>query len=231
MMQEENTHSSVRLWDLPVRLFHWVLVALIALSWWSGEEGGNAMEWHFYSGYTILTLVLFRILWGIAGSETARFASFLSGWQAAHAYLAELFGPKAKPSFGHNAVGGWMVMLMVLATLIQAVSGLFIANDEGAEGPLNHFISGAAGDILMEVHETTFDVLLALVAIHVTAVFFYRFVKKDDLVRPMLTGYKKVVSGVTMPALKFQPLWLALIMLAIASGVVYYVVAVLGAGQ
>lgn len=228
-MQEENNKTSVRIWDLPVRLFHWALVVLIAVSWWSGEEGGNAMEWHLYSGYTILTLLLFRILWGIVGSETARFASFLTGWQEAHAYLAELFGAKAKPSFGHNAAGGWMVLLMILATLVQAVTGLFVSDDEGTEGPLNHLISGAVGDFLGEIHETAFDVLLALVAVHVAAVFFYRFVKKDDLVRPMLTGYKKIVSGVTMPTLKFQPIWLALIMLAMAFGIVYYVVAVMGA--
>ena len=118
----------VKVWDLPVRIFHWTLVLLIAFSWWSGKEGGNVMQYHMWSGYAILTLVLFRVVWGFCGSSSARFTGFVRGPRAAIAYLRTLTERRAGAHLGHNPLGGWNVVLLLVCILIQAGTGAF-AND------------------------------------------------------------------------------------------------------
>lgn len=207
----------VRVWDIPVRLTHWLLVPLFAFSWWSAEEG--RLDWHRLSGYALLALVLFRLCWGLFGSETARFKNFLRGPGAIGAYLSTLAGKDRAPNIGHNPIGGWSVIAMLLLLAAQAVLGLFAIDVDGIEsGPLAYFVSFDEGRLAAEIHEVVFNLILALVVLHLLAVVFYAVFKRDNLVGPMITG-SKALNGAEAP--RMAPLWLALILLAAAAGIVY----------
>ena len=179
----------VKVWDLPVRLFHWLLVAAFALSWYSSEQGLEWVNIHVWSGYTVITLVGFRILWGLVGSETARFSSFLYGPGAVLAYLRGWFRGEGH-TLGHNPVGGWMVLVMLLLLLAQGTTGLFATDDIFFDGPLGGWVGGSTQSWLTGWHKTTFDILLVLVAVHIAAIIIYRLVRGENLLRPMITGYK-----------------------------------------
>lgn len=213
-----NPSKSIRVWDLPTRLFHWLLVALFAFSWASAELGGNAMEWHMRSGHVLLGLVIFRLLWGVAGSATARFSQFVKGKGAILAYLRGT----TSATVGHNPLGGWVVVAMLALLLLQAATGLFANDDIITEGPLYHLISKDISDALTELHEGVFDVLLALASLHVAAIFFYLFIKRDNLIRPMLTGRKQVPADIAEP--RMVGAWRALPLAAIAVAAVYLLV-------
>lgn len=219
MPELSPTNKEIKVWDLPVRLFHWTLVLLFAVSWASAEIGDN-MTIHFYSGYAVLALVLFRVLWGIFGSTTARFAHFLRGYRAAKDYAVALKENRAIAPIGHNPLGGWMVMLMLTFLLVQAGTGLFANDDVSTEGPLYHLISKDVSDILTEIHEVSFNILLALVGVHIAAVLYYRFIKRDNLVTPMITGRKSLVSDAPEPDIRFVGGWLALLLFGLAAGAV-----------
>lgn len=173
----------VPVWDLPVRLFHWSLVLLVGLSWWSAEQGFDRA--HFWSGYGLLFLLLFRILWGFFGSSTARFASFLRGRSALAAYLRHGETRQA----GHTPLGGLSVLAMLLALLVQIGSGLVqIDDDDFVEGPLSGLVSYDTALVVHDVHEVGFKILLGLIALHLLAIVYYELVRRRALVRPMVTG-------------------------------------------
>lgn len=217
------SYERVKIWDLPVRLTHWAIVMLVAFSWWSGEEGGNAMTYHMWSGYTILTLVLFRILWGFVGSAPARFMSFVRGPRAVCAYLATLPRRAMSGHPGHNPVGGWSVVLLLLSLGTQAGTGLFANDDIMTEGPLAHFVSKGLSDVLTSVHHFNFWVLLTLTAIHIAAVLFYYFYKSENLIAAMLTGNKHVARlSATDP--RMAGMGRAAVALAAAAALVYLLV-------
>lgn len=210
----------VRVWDLPVRLFHWGIVALLGYSWWSGEEGGMTLEYHMWSGYAVLTLVLFRVLWGFAGSGTARFASFVRGPAAVLASLRELGSARPLHLAGHNPLGGWMVLALLLCLLVQTSSGLFANDDLFNEGPLYEHVSKALSDTLTAVHHLNFGLLLGLVALHVAAVAWHRLRKGERLVGAMIHGRKRLDG----PAPALARARRALPWLALSAGVVAFVV-------
>lgn len=212
----------IPVWDLPTRLFHWLLVALFGFSWASAEIGGNAMEYHMLSGYALLTLVLFRLLWGVLGSATARFSHFIRGWAGMRGYLSSQFRPGATPVIGHNPLGGWAVVAMLALLLLQAATGLFANDDIVTEGPLYHLISKDMSDALTELHEGIFNVLLGLAVLHVAAIASYLLFKGDNLVRPMLTGRKEVPTETPEP--KMISAWRALPLAAISIIAVYWLV-------
>ena len=183
-------------WDAPVRLFHWLLIALIAFSWWSAEN--HAMDWHRRSGCAILALLVFRLFWGFAGGRTARFAQFVRGPRAVIGYLREPVAAPAAP--GHNPLGGWSVvaMLATLATMVTA--GLFSVDVDGLEsGPLADYVSFDAGRLAAKAHGTVFNVLLALIALHVLAVGFYLVVRRRNLIGPMIHGRRRLEGDETAP--------------------------------
>lgn len=182
----------VRVWDLATRLFHWVLVALIGLSWYSGETGD--MDLHIRSGMAILTLVIFRVIWGFAGSATSRFSGFLRSPHAAMKYGLDLARNRAPRFLGHNPLGGWMVVVLLLSLAVQAGAGLFANDDIFTEGPLAHLVTKDTSDFLTVVHKTSFNVLLALAAIHIAAALFYWLGKGENLILPMITGKKQLDS-------------------------------------
>lgn len=215
----------VKVWDVPVRVFHWLLVAAIAFLVVSGKVGGNLMEYHVYAGYSVLALVVFRVLWGFAGSTHARFASFVAGPSRALDYAKRLLSGAPVHSAGHNPLGGWMVIVLLLSLLLQGCTGLFSNDDIAFEGPLYPFISKSLSDRLTSLHHINANVLIALVAAHVAAVLFHVFVKKEDLVRAMFTGVKRLpVGSEGTQGLRTASSWLALVLVIACFGAVILVV-------
>src|SRR5688500_6664895 len=165
--------ARVRIWDVPTRVVHWLMAALIPTSWWTAESGN--LELHRYSGYTLLGLLLFRIYWGFAGSSTARFASFLGGPRALLDYF-KLPRERRAGIIGHTPLGGWSVLTLLLAMLVQVTLGLFATDIDGLEsGPLSHLVSFDSGRAFAEAHELSFDILLVLIGVHVGAILFHLF--------------------------------------------------------
>lgn len=174
-----------RVWDGPTRLFHWLLVCLLVFSWWSAEN--HMMDWHRLSGITVVGLVIFRLLWGVIGSSTARFSRFVRGPGASIAYLRGGDGKIEQP--GHNPLGGYSVILLLLLLTAQVASGLLATDIDGLEsGPLSYLVSFDQGRWAAEMHEFSFNLLLAASALHVLAILFYLIVRRRNLVTAMFTG-------------------------------------------
>ena len=185
-----SSPRKVLVWDLPTRLFHWLLVVLVITAYVSVKIGGNAMRLHMLSGYAVLALLLFRLVWGFIGGWHARFSSFISGPRAIIAYLGQMMKKDGKKHLGHNPLGGWSVVFMLIALLVQTGTGLF-ANDEIATtGPLADRVAESTSLLLTRIHRINEWVIIALVATHFAAILFYFFYKKDNLVRPMIWGTK-----------------------------------------
>lgn len=208
--------SAVKVWDLPTRLFHWCLVALIAMLWASGEFG--KLDLHITLGQAALSLILFRIAWGFVGSRTSQFGHFVRGPAAIREYLLAARRGAVR-SVGHNPLGAYSVLALLAVLLVQASSGLFASDDIMTDGPLAHLVSAKCVALLSSVHRIGFKLLLVLVALHLAAVLFYRVVKKDDLVRAMVTGMKQVPDGVE--GIRFRNPLIALVVLAAAAALVW----------
>ncbi|MFN4310471.1 MAG: cytochrome b/b6 domain-containing protein [Ferrovibrio sp.] len=181
--------AAIRVWDLPTRLFHWGLVALIVAmvaTAWRGK-----LDLHMTLGQIVLALVLFRLVWGFVGNRYARFGSFVAGPVAALRYLASLFSAQNERHVGHNPLGGYAVLAMLALLLLQAGTGLFTSDDIVTDGPLYSKVSGSTSALLSTIHRTSIWVLLSVIALHVCASLFYLLVKKDNLIGPMLTGRKQ----------------------------------------
>jgi cytochrome b len=191
----------VQVWDLPVRLFHWMLVVLVVISFTTGKLGGNWLAWHFRSGYCILALVLFRIVWGLFGSQTARFTDFIHGPKRVLSYARSLFSGASMFHAGHNPTGGLMVVLMLVLLLVQASTGLFVDDDNGTRAPLADKASDAIVSLFTTIHRININIILVCVVLHVCAALFYLLVKKDNLIKPMFTGDKVVPDEHPAPAL------------------------------
>jgi len=213
-------------WDLPLRLFHWLLVLLVVLSFVSAKIGGNAMQVHLLSGYTVLALLLFRILWGFLGGTHARFASFVRGPAAVIAYLR---GNEGGRHLGHNPAGAWSAILMLAVLLLQAATGLFANDDIATEGPLAKLVSKALSDRITGIHYLNVKLLFALIGLHLSAIAFYLFYKRDNLVKPMLTGFKDAAAGPGETAQGGGKTWLAAVLLAACAGCVYLLLKLPGA--
>ena len=190
--QETGRSNRVLVWDLPTRLFHWLLFICVVLSFVTGNIGGTIMEYHMLSGYAIFVLLIFRLAWGFIGSRTARFSSFVKGPATVLSHVAVLLQNKTEtPYLGHNPLGGWSIVAMLLVLFVQVATGLFANDDILTEGPLYAWVSKEASDLLTWVHLVNRFVLIALIAIHILAVFFYFFFKHENLIGPMMTGIKR----------------------------------------
>jgi cytochrome b len=185
--------KKIRVWDLPVRLFHWTLAVLIVVSIVTQNIGGNAMEWHFLSGYAVLTLVAFRILWGLVGTRYARFSSFIHHPSTIIAYMRGAKDSLTEKYPGHNPLGSLSVFALLGFVLAQALTGMFANDDIASEGPLVKFISKELSDKFTWFHkELSANVLYVLIGLHIAAVAYYYFRKKQNLVKPMITGDHEV---------------------------------------
>lgn len=222
-MTSNQKTEAIKVWDLPTRLFHWSLLLLIIACWFTSTENGD-MDWHMRCGYAVLALVVFRLVWGVLGSTTARFSSFVTSPGAVLRYFANMRKSEVARHIGHNPAGGWMVLLLLGTVLVIAACGLFANDDMMTEGPLAHHVSERFSDLATAWHETGFYFLLALVALHLAAIFFYLLVKKENLVRPMLTGIKHLPQVTHTPALHFRSAKLAMLILACTAGAVWMLV-------
>lgn len=177
---------SVQVWDLPTRIFHWTLLALVLLAWFTGEEEGAAAQVHRYAGEAIAGLIVFRVVWGFIGGEHARFADFAAGPSAIIAHIRDLFSSQPKRHLGHNPLGGVAVLLLLATVAGIVVTGLFAGGEDNA-GPF----AGLWGLDLSEAHEVLFRILQALVVVHVLGVIVEAIKTRDALVPAMITGVKR----------------------------------------
>lgn len=189
MSEPNSLQQTVPVWDLPTRLFHWTLVALMIVQWLTAESDG-AMKFHVWGGYAVLTLVLFRLMWGFVGSDTARFSHFVRGPGTALGYVKALLRGETPLYVGHNPMGGWSILALLTLLLIQAGTGLFANDDITFDGPLSSWVSKSMSNWLTTVHKVNFNLLLVVIAVHVSAVLFYLLVKRENLIHPMLSGRK-----------------------------------------
>ncbi len=216
ILNSPDATSRVAIWDLPTRLFHWLLVGSIGFSWWSAEYHYDDL--HIWSGIAVLSLLIFRILWGFVGGSTARFASFVRGPKAVLGYLRGTWR-----GIGHSPLGALSVVALLGMVGVQVGLGLFASDEDGImQGPLARLVSFDTADWAREWHEELFNVLLALIGLHIAAIIFYRL-RGKRLVRPMVTGRGEVQSGV-------QPMrparwWVAVLCLIIAIGITRWVIA------
>jgi cytochrome b len=203
-------------WDLPVRLVHWLLAGLIPFSWWSVHN--HHTDWHIWSGCAILTLLVFRLLWGFVGSSTARWSSFVRGPRAIADYLRGRW-----TGIGHNPLGALSVLAIFLALSVQVGLGLISEDEDGIyAGPLYRLVSSDTSDKVRDIHELWFNVILGLVMLHVAAIIFYRF-RGQHLTKPMITGRTTLGRG-TQP-MRPGKWWVALICLAVGIGITRWVIA------
>lgn len=209
---------TVAVWDLPVRLFHWALVGLITFSWWTAEN--DELQLHMYSGYAILTAVIFRVNWGIFGSSTAQFRNFIHGPRAV---LAHLRDSAAWRKIGHSPIGALSVLAMIVVLKLQVATGLINADNDGLmEAPLAPLISNASADFVHDAHAFLFNLLLVLIALHVAAVLYHHW-RGRDLVGPMVTG-RAIVEPGTAP-MRPGRWWVALLCLLAAMAMTRWLIA------
>ncbi len=187
----------IRVWDLPTRLFHWVTVALVVAAYVTWRL--NWMDAHAEVGEGLLALLLFRVAWGIVGSDTARFGRFVRSPHEALRHLARLFRREPDAQVGHNPAGGWMVLLLLALLLGETLTGIIVNNDVADEGPLTELMPAWLANLFTDLHQVCWYALLAAIALHLAAIAIYAAVKGQDLLRPMLTGRKQLVVTVALP--------------------------------
>ena len=249
----DETNNGVRIWDLPLRLFHWSLVGLTGFSIFSGHVGElTLMEYHKLSGYAVLALIVFRIAWGFAGSHYSRFNAF--EWAGLLPDLRSMFKRplllrkqgvhkqevrkqevrkqevrgqgdqgQAVGRAGHNPAGSISIVLMLLLLLVQTVTGLFSHDDIMLEGPLTHLVSEDTSELLTSIHHINKSVLYVFLGLHLLAVAFHELLKRERLLLPMITGRKQLAGDYPAPA-PTKEIATALVILAVITGAVWYLV-------
>lgn len=199
-MTEQVHQAKLVVWDFPVRLVHWSFVLLLPGLWWTAET--RQMELHFTLGLAMLGLVVFRLIWGFIGSSTARFSNFIAGPLAILRYLKAPAEDAGKAVVGHNPLGALSVVALLGLLGVQVSLGLFAQDTDAVDsGPLNHLVSWDTATAASEAHGIVFNALLAVIALHIAAIFFYRVVRKNNLVAPMISGRRAFANGVVQPPL------------------------------
>ena len=179
-----------KVWDLPVRVMHWGLVLAVGGAWLTRELEGDWFAWHVRCGYAVLLLAATRIVWGFVGTRHARFADFVRGPRAVLRYLRGGAGEDGQRIAGHNPLGALMVLALLLMLLTQATLGLFANDKIMSTGPLFGYVSAETSDRLTSLHKQLFDVIVVAVAVHVAAALFYLWMRRENLILPMITGRK-----------------------------------------
>ncbi|MET3999997.1 cytochrome b/b6 domain-containing protein [Marinobacterium sp. MBR-109] len=223
-------------WDIYVRLFHWTLAASVLFAWWSGTTGGyvnetfnllglslslkfDVMTWHMYAGYTVLTLVLFRLMWGFAGSHHARFSEFVHSPVTTARYALQMLQRREPHHLGHNPLGGWMVVALLLLTAAQASTGLFANDEVFIEGPLASLVSSSMSVEITRWHRWLFDILLIAIGLHLLGVIYHQLFKREKLVQAMLHGRKPAATEA--PSYPFAPFLRGLLLALAAAAIVW----------
>ncbi len=225
----DPTTGRVRVWDLPTRLFHWVLMACVIGSVVSAKVGGNAMTWHFRLGYVVFALLAFRLLWGLLGGRWSRFASFVYAPATTLRYLRGQARPDEHLDVGHSPTGALSVFALLALLAAQVGTGLFADDEIANAGPMVRFVSGATSSLATGWHKHWGQwLILALVALHVIAILVYRFRKGRDLVTPMLTGDKPLDASVPASADTLATRGLAVLLVALCGAGVGWLVSLGG---
>jgi cytochrome b len=179
----------VKVWDIPTRMFHWLLAGSFAVAWLTHEHD-RYLDVHVFAGYLFLGLLLFRLLWGFVGGGYARFRAFLYGWRAVRDYLLATFRGQAPRHLGHNPAGAWAIFLMLALGLTVAFSGMLVLGGEEGHGPFAGWLSYSAAGVFRELHEASALAMLVLVLIHLAGVAFESWRHRENLVAAMITGDK-----------------------------------------
>lgn len=186
--------ETVRVWDPLLRIFHWALAVLVIVTWILGEWGPAIMTWHMWLGYGVLALLAFRLVWGFVGPESARFSSFAYGPGTILRYVGTMFRREPGLWPGHNPLGGLFVFVILGVVAAQAVSGLFVDPEDYINaGPFADDVGMDAARTALAWHNWLATAVLVLVGVHVAAILFFKYWKREDLIRPMITGKKAVV--------------------------------------
>ena len=210
------------IWDLPVRIFHWLLVINIGYSWYAVEIEAD-MDHHFLSGYCALTLILFRILWGIFGTTYTRFSGFLYSPKMVLAYAKTFFTRAHGKSAGHNPLGALSVYAMLFLMALQATTGLFSNDGDYYFGPLSNYVSWGISSTITEIHHANFKIITGFIVLHIVAILYYRLYKGEKLLLAMFTG-KKVDDKNQYEAIADSRLIVAAVLIMLCAGLVYALV-------
>ncbi len=223
-LQREKPTNGALVWDLPTRLFHWLLLACVA--------GAFVSQWfyqhipfivHEVCGMSALVLIAFRVVWGFVGTQHARFSVFIRGPAVTKAYLQAVLQRQTPAMAGHTPTGGWMILLLLLLVGGQALLGLFSNDETDAAGPLYAWVSHATSNRLSGLHEIIGNLLLAAIGLHVLAVVIYKVIFKEDLVRTLITGWRP--GAPASAGIAGHRLWLALLIVAVCAGALAWVIA------
>ncbi len=206
----------VRVWDLPTRLFHWLLVNGLVLMYLTAITG--KMRWHLYIGLFLLGLIIFRMLWGFLGSQSARFKDFVKGQKEIRRYLKGHMSENEQP--GHNPVSALMAIALMALVSLQIISGMLASNLKARfSGHLPQLMPEGIIPFAQKAHSVLFWILLSVSIIHIVGIVLHGLIKKQNLFTPMITGYKKI-AGAT-PELKFAPRGLSLVLSIATVAIVY----------
>lgn len=210
----------ILVWDLPVRLFHWILVFCLIGSWYTSEGDRGLIDIHMLFGYTILSLVLFRIVWGIIGTKHAKFTEFVPNKKELKSYIKN----NDKPYLGHNPIGSLMVLFILLLLLMQTISGLFMTDDVFTNAPYFDSVSKSTQKLMSQIHHTIFDIIVIVSTLHICAITYYLVFKKQNLISAMFTGKKWVESNFISSAIAHSKLITAIVLLLVVCAFVYWLV-------
>ena len=216
--EDENQGTrTVPVWDFPTRIFHWTMAIVVLVAWVSSEAGGSTFWIHVYSGTLLIGFVVFRAIWGVIGSRYARFGDFVHSPETVKAYTRNLAAFRPPHSTGHNPLGGWMVIALLVVILLSVLTGM-MAHTRGYTGPLAYI----AGGLFDGVHAGFVNLLMILIFGHVVGVLVHGFITRENLPRAMVTGNKDIPEGVKAEGIKPVGYVRPLIALACASAVVMY---------
>jgi len=207
----------IRIWDLPLRTFHWLLVITILCSFIAVKIGGNAMTWHARFGYLVIALMAFRLIWGFIGSYHARFVNFIKSPRSIIEYFKNPL-----PTPGHSPLGAVAVVVLITLFTAQALAGLFASDDIAFDGPLAKYVPSYWVELLTSLHRLNEPVLLGLILIHVIAIFYYKIFKKQDLIKPMLTGDKNWIEKIPVSRDDLSQRLIATFIFGSIIGILYY---------
>ena len=213
-------------WDLPVRIFHWGFVMLLAALWYTSDQDLGLIELHMALGYVALGFVLFRIIWGVVGTTHARFKNFIPSFYQVKIYLQTKREQEVKQYAGHNPAGSLMVLALLLLVLVQATTGLFIDDDVFSSGPYSGVLSSELESLFKFIHGNGFNLILLASSVHVFAVFYYLLVKKQNLIKPMISGKKAEHAVSEDAAISSSKIVKAIIVAILVAAFVYWLVVI-----
>jgi cytochrome b len=211
------------IWDLPVRLFHWLLIISLLCAWYTSDGERGFIDYHLLIGYLILGLIIFRLIWGVFGTKYAKFTQFIPSKTNLISYLKSSKKDSSEHIVGHNPLGALMVVLMLTLILSQAISGLFMNDDVYTTGPYYASASESVQSLMTFIHTNVFDLILIVSTIHISAAVYYLVVKKVNLIVPMITGYKAMINDENK-GIKSSKLLIAAVIISVVVVFVYWLV-------